>query len=283
MVIVGIAIVLVALAVALVLHAKLTYDDAVALQEEIKRGETVARPDGPASRSPAGKEGVRTISRSEVVRLFHKHVYDSQAWRDTEWLEVRTLQNPIDLWSIQEIVLEIRPDFIIETGTFHGGTALYLAMVLETIGGDGKVLTIDIEPHVEQASAYEVFQRRVEVITGSCVEPAVVAPIAARVAKKKVMVLLDSAHQAPHVLNELRLFGPLVSEGSYLVVQDTNLNGNPVVPEFGPGPWEAVQQYLGSNPGFEIDREREKFDLSFFPRGFLRRIAPAASSPGGIQ
>ena len=85
------------------------------------------------------------------------------------------------------------------------------------------------------------------------------------------MVVLDSDHHRDHVLAELRTYSALVTPGSYLIVEDTNINGHPVRPEFGPGPMEAVDEFLRESPDFAIDPEREKFFLTFNPRGFLRR------------
>ena len=85
------------------------------------------------------------------------------------------------------------------------------------------------------------------------------------------MVVLDSDHSREHVLRELELYAPLVTPGCYLVVEDTNVNGHPVSPGFGPGPMEAVGDYLRTTDDFEVDRGREKFMLTFNPSGYLRR------------
>ena len=97
------------------------------------------------------------------------------------------------------------------------------------------------------------------------------------------MVILDSDHSRDHVLRELELYAPLVTPGCYVVVEDTNVNGHPVVPRFGPGPMEAVQEYLATTDAFEVDRSREKLLLTFNPSGYLRRRPerhPAATTVG---
>ena len=86
------------------------------------------------------------------------------------------------------------------------------------------------------------------------------------------MVSLDSDHSKDHVLVEMRAYAGLVTVGNYMVVEDTNLNGNPVWPEFGPGPKQAVEEFLSDNPCFLIDRGREKFYLTFNPGGYLKKI-----------
>jgi cephalosporin hydroxylase len=86
-----------------------------------------------------------------------------------------------------------------------------------------------------------------------------------------VLVILDSDHTKDHVLAEMRAYGPLVTRGSYLIVEDTNINGHPVLPDFGPGPWEAVEEFLQGNDQFQVDRSREKLLMTFNPMGYLRR------------
>ena len=87
-----------------------------------------------------------------------------------------------------------------------------------------------------------------------------------------MVVLLDSDHHKAHVLEELRRYAPLVSVGSYIIVQDSNINGHPVLADFGPGPWEAIDEFLKSNDGFRIDRERERLRFTFVPNGYLQRV-----------
>ncbi len=86
------------------------------------------------------------------------------------------------------------------------------------------------------------------------------------------MVVLDSDHHRDHVLNELRLYNGLVSPGCYLIVEDTHFNGHPILPKFGPGPFEAVDEFLRTNTAFVRDRTRERFLLTFNPGGYLKRL-----------
>ncbi len=98
------------------------------------------------------------------------------------------------------------------------------------------------------------------------------AALAQRVAGKKVLVTLDSMHTRDHVLREMEIYGPMVSPGSYLVVQDTSVNGHPLLPDWGPGPMEAVQEYLKTHDDFIVDHSREKFMLTFYPDGWLKKV-----------
>ena len=90
--------------------------------------------------------------------------------------------------------------------------------------------------------------------------------------EKRILVILDSDHSRGHVLEEMRCYGPLVSRNSYMVVEDSNLNGHPVMPHWGEGPLEAIRDFLKENDKFEIDRSREKFYMTFNPSGYLKRI-----------
>jgi cephalosporin hydroxylase len=209
---------------------------------------------------------------SRVVEVFHKLYYDGhrwgRTWSDTFWLGVQVAKCPLDLWVYQEMLHELRPSVIVETGTAHGGSALFLASVCDLLGA-GHVVSID-----RLADPGRPAHPRIEYLLGSSTDASTVAQVRARVEGcRPVMVILDSDHRAEHVLDELRIYGPMVTVGSYLVVEDTNLNGHPVHPEFGPGPMEAVERFLAEHPGFTVDPQREKFYLTFNPRGYLRRVA----------
>jgi cephalosporin hydroxylase len=137
---------------------------------------------------------------------------------------------------------------------------------------DGKVITIDVEPHVANAAKLPIWNQRVELVVGSSVDPKVTDHIAQEVSGKKVLVTLDSLHTRDHVLKEMEIYSKLVTPGSYLVVQDTNINGHPVDPGWGPGPAEAVQDFMKRHDNFVVDRSREKFLLTFYPGGWLKRV-----------
>lgn len=206
----------------------------------------------------------------DVTTAFHRLYFDARAfnltWRNTYWLGHQVLKCPLDLWLYQEILHRIRPKVIVETGTAFGGSAMYLASVCDCIG-QGRIISIDVERRTLPEHP------RVDYLVGSSTDPDIVAEVRRRIdGAGPVMVLLDSDHHRDHVAAELELYAPLVSSGSYLVVEDTNLNDHPVEPEFGPGPYEAVQQFLASHAEFRHDPEMEKFLLSFNPGGYLRRV-----------
>ena len=218
-----------------------------------------------AARRP---RAVREHEERLVVDRFHRLYYDrhERTWTRTTWLGTTVLKCPLDLWAYQEILFETRPDLIVETGTHLGGSAAYLAGVCDLLGR-GAIVSIDVEPRPGRPA-----HERITYVEGSSTSDAVIERISglAREAER-VMVILDSDHTRDHVLRELELYAPLVTSGCYLVVEDTNVNGHPVLPGFGPGPMEAVTEFLAGADGFEVDREREKLMLTFNPSGYLRR------------
>jgi len=202
-----------------------------------------------------------------IIDGFHKFYYDSYAWEDaTYWLGILTQKCPLDLWIYQEIIYKLKPDVVIETGTAQGGAALYIASICDLLN-NGKILTIDIK---EEAG--RPHHPRIQYLTGSSTSEKIIELVKTLIKETdKVMVILDSDHSKKHVLNELRIYSKFVTKGSYLIVEDTNLNGQPVVPQFGPGPMEAVKEFLKETNDFVIDRDREKFYLTFNPSGYLKR------------
>ena len=176
---------------------------------------------------------------SDVAEQFHVKFYNSQQWASMTWLGIPMLQNPNDSQVMQELLFEIKPDVIIEAGTFCGATALYYATIMDQIKPLCKIFTIDIapQPQVKDAAKFMVWKKHVFPITGSSVDPAVVDQIKKQIPNNAVvLVTLDSDHHHDHVLKELQIYSQFVTPGSYLVLQDTNINGHPVFPTYGPGP-----------------------------------------------
>jgi cephalosporin hydroxylase len=208
----------------------------------------------------------RAVAATET---FHGIFYD--AWHergtlDLHWFGYRTMKTPMDMWAYQEIVTETKPEVVIECGTAFGGSSLFFASLFDLLGR-GEVITVDIEARPGQPQ-----HPRISRIVGSSTDVAVVDDIRRRVGDRRAMVILDSDHREPHVSGELQAYRGLVSPGCYLVVEDTNVNGHPVLPDHGPGPMEAVVKFLPTAPEFEVDRSRERFMLTLNPGGFLRRV-----------
>ena len=208
-------------------------------------------------------------SESDIVDEFHKLYYESpDTWRKPFWLGIPAQKCPLDLWIYQEIIFEVKPDVIIECGTFAGGSALFLASVCDAVKR-GTIITIDVEDREGKPR-----HKRIKYLLGSSTSKEIVDKVRRSIRNRhSVMVILDSDHSKDHVLKEMRIYSTFVTKGSYLIVEDTNINGHPVFPDFGPGPMEAVQQFLSENKVFAVDRSRAKFYMSFNPNGWLRRVA----------
>jgi len=212
-----------------------------------------------------------------IVNQFHRLYYHTpvprRTWHDTFWLGVQLFKCPTDLWIYQEIIYELKPDVIVECGTARGGSALYFASILEMIG-KGRVVSIDV---IDRGGRPQ--HPRIDYLTGSSVAADILATVKNAVAGSEcVVAILDSDHTMGHVLEEMRSYGTLVTPGSYLIVEDTNVNGHPVAPQFGPGPMEAVDAFLTENDEFEVDSRGDKYHLTFNPRGYLRKKGPARSA-----
>lgn len=204
------------------------------------------------------------------------------------WLGRPVIQYPQDVMAMQEIIWAVQPDLIVETGIAHGGSLIFSASMLELsaiCGGpkNAKVLGIDIEirPHNrKEIEAHPLF-RRIDMIEGSSISPAVVSQVCEKAkGKEKVLVVLDSNHTHDHVLAELKSYAPLVTLGSYCVVFDTVIEDMPKdsFPDrpWGPGnnPKTAVWEYLKANPEFVVDKAvQDKLLITVAPDGYLKRIA----------
>ena len=201
-----------------------------------------------------------------------KWYYETQVWKRLSYRGVRILKNALDLWNYQEILHEHGIEWVIETGTRHGGSTLYFADILKASDAPGLVISVDADHTALQIGESD----RIRLLKGDSASAATLAAIAALLPADRgpAFVILDSDHSRDHVLKELRAYVPLMKTGDYLVVEDTCVNGHPVRPDFGPGPMEAVETYLRECPGLlERDVEREeKFSCTFAPGGhFIRR------------
>lgn len=214
-----------------------------------------------------------TAKEDELVQKFSDLYYSKiDGFRGlhtivVSWLGYEMFKCPLDLWVYQELIYEQRPPVIVETGTYKGGSALYLATVCDLIDS-GEIITIDIDvSHV----AIRPQHPRITYLSGSSVDPEILQRVEQLVAGRPALIILDADHREEHVLAELRAYRRFVPVGGYMVVEDTNINGHPTYPEFGPGPWEAVDRFLAEDDDFEADRGCERFLLTMNPRGFLRR------------
>jgi cephalosporin hydroxylase len=192
-------------------------------------------------------------------------LYNHGSFKKSKYRGVTVMKLASDLWAYQEIIHERNIDYVVETGTFRGGSAMWFADCLAMRGGK-KVWSIDINdpPKLEHAL--------LEFVTASSSRKDVLGRIFDQI-DGRVMVVLDSDHREKHVYAELCAIVPLMKSGDYLVVEDTTVNGHPLVKEYGPGPWEAIEKYKAENPGVLIpDLAREWKSLATIaPNGFYTK------------
>jgi cephalosporin hydroxylase len=223
----------------------------------------------------------------DAARTFMRESTQPKYSYNFAWLGRPIIQYPQDIVAMQELIWAVQPDLVIETGIAHGGSLILWASLLELNAAcagppDAGVLGVDIEIRPPNRAAIEAhpLHRRISMIEGSSLDPAVIAKVReAASARERVLVCLDSNHTQDHVLAELEAYAPLTSVGSYCVVFDTVIADLPadMYPgrPWGPGdnPKTAVLEYLRSHPEFEVDRTIEdKLLITVAPGGYLRRV-----------
>lgn len=220
--------------------------------------------------------------KSQGVKFITDTVPNKYSYNFT-WMGRPIIAYPQDMIAMQEIIWDVQPDLIIETGVAHGGSILYYASLLELIDKGGLVIGIDIDirkHNRELIEAHKMFNR-IKLIEGSSISTDVIKQVAEIVSsKKKIMVCLDSNHTHAHVLQELKLYSPFVSKDSYLVVFDTviedmpdDFNWNDRQWSKGNNPKTAVWEFLKLNDDFEIDSSiHNKLLITVAPEGYLKRV-----------
>jgi cephalosporin hydroxylase len=175
---------------------------------------------------------------------------------------VSILKPPNDLWSVQEIIWDTKPDLLVETGTAYGGSANWYA----DCGVD--VISIDKSPYRTPQPHPRVEYRR-----GYSTSPTNVYMVEQAAEGRRVMVVLDSDHSKQNVLDELEAYARLVSQGCYLIVEDTALGRELTGTDHddGDGPADALDEWLPDHPEFVVDRERERYGQTMHPGGYLLR------------
>lgn len=228
-------------------------------------------------------------TNSSLVEAAHTFVVESvkpEYSYNFSWMGRPVIQYPQDMIAMQEIIWDIKPDLIIETGIAHGGSLIYYASLLEMLSvsgfGEGKVLGIDIDirEHNRKEIESHPMYKNIDMIQGSSISKEIIEQVKKLAeGKERILVVLDSNHTHEHALEELIAYAPLVSKGSYCVVFDTLIEDMPAdsYPErsWGPGdnPKTAVWEYLKTHPEFEIDKSiQNKLLITVAPDGYLKRI-----------
>jgi cephalosporin hydroxylase len=230
-------------------------------------------------RGLADDADLQALSRIWIREITpHKYAYNFT------WLGRPIIQMPQDMIALQEIVWRTRPELIIETGVAHGGSLIYSASLLELLGGNGRVLGIDIEIRAHnrrEIEAHPLF-KRIDLVEGSSIADSTLEQVRRYAAgRERVLVILDSNHTHAHVLKELELYSPFVRAGSYLIVFDTLIEDmpasffDPAKRPWGKGnnPKTATHEFLKANDRFEIDAEiHQKLLITVAPDGYLRCV-----------
>lgn len=210
----------------------------------------------------------------------HKYVYNF------DWLGRPIIQFPQDMVAVQELIWQVKPDLIIETGIAHGGSLILSASILALIDWPRKtrrrVLGIDIEirPHNRAALKAHPLKSIIEMIEGSSTDPQIIQKIQKRSRDfRRIMVLLDSHHTHEHVSQELEAYAPLVTKGSYVIVSDTAIEDVPAKISAnrtwgkGNNPQTAVREFLKTHKNFKVNLEiQNKLLISSSPGGYLERL-----------
>jgi cephalosporin hydroxylase len=235
------------------------------------------------------EERIERIGRNGVNNALQKAAVDfntesnrAQYSYNFSWMGRPIIQYPQDMIAMQEIIWQVKPDLVIETGIAHGGSLIYYASLLELIG-KGEVLGIDIdirEHNRKEIEKHPMF-KRIKMIQGSSISSEIVEQVGQHATgKKSILVCLDSNHTHDHVLKELELYSPFVSVHSYIVVFDTIVEDLPEGYFAQKRPWgisnnpkTAVDEFLRMNDNFEIDTSIDnKLLISVAPGGYLKRI-----------
>lgn len=213
--------------------------------------------------APAAEVPAPVSARDRATRaLANATLYHHQA--TPSWRGVPVDKCASDLLVYQEIISARQPAIIIETGAWYGGSALFLADMC-MLNGIGRVMSIDLDPPKTIQHPCLTFLR------GDSVAQGTLDRVWEWAQGAQGLVILDSAHDQAHVLAELDAYSPFVAASNFLIVEDTNVNAHPVRPDFGPGPWEAVQEWLPGHLSFVQDHAVEPY-LTFAPGGYLRRV-----------
>lgn len=205
--------------------------------------------------------------REWIERYQQKLVFERVHYRG-----VPTWKNVLDLWVYQEIISETGVEVVIEIGARHGGTTLWLSDLLGNFRGESAtVISIDLERPALELPA------NVHFICGDSIAAETIAETRSVCRGRRTLLIADGNHAADHVLQEMRLYGPLISEGSYFIAEDGIVDVMEWK-EYTPGPLVAAQRFLSETDDFVLDRSREKFLLTYAPGGFLKRIRSASKS-----
>jgi cephalosporin hydroxylase len=205
--------------------------------------------------------------------LYHFWYYHNYVQGTTQWMGVSTQKSVSDMWNYQEIIFNLKPSLIVEFGTCRGGSALFFAGLMRQMGHPFRVFSVDVSSSLITPVA--AADKDIELMTVSSTDVSVTSRIKTLRMEfpGPIFAILDSDHSKAHVLNEMLSLRDVLHAGDYLIVEDANVNGHPVLLGHGPGPYEAMSEYFKRFPDdYRRDPEREKkFGFTFATKGYLMR------------
>jgi cephalosporin hydroxylase len=196
------------------------------------------------------------------------HYHEKLLFDKVTWMGTTARKMILDAWVYQQILYEVKPDFIVEIGNAEGGSTQFLANMLDLLGG-GEVIAVDIDH-----SLFQVSHPRIHLVTGDSLAPETLSRVAEIARGGRGLVIHDGDHSREHVLRDLHAYAPFVGVGSYFIVEDTVIDLFRAGDGLGTvdGPLGAVEQFVREDSRFQIDSDREYFLITFNPRGYLRRV-----------
>lgn len=202
------------------------------------------------------------------VRRWMIHYHEKLLFDKVTWMGTTARKMILDAWVYQQILYEVKPDFIVEIGNAEGGSTQFLANMLDLLGG-GEVIAVDIDH-----SLFQVSHPRIHLVTGDSLAPETLSRVAEIARGGRGLVIHDGDHSREHVLRDLHAYAPFVGVGSYFIVEDTVIDLFRAGDGLGTvdGPLGAVEQFVREDSRFQIDSDREYFLITFNPRGYLRRV-----------
>lgn len=233
-------------------------------------------------RKQAARDMYADASLQELSLEWMKKAYEYKYPYNFTWLGRPIIKFPQDIVAIQEIVWNVKPDLIIETGIAHGGSLILSASLLQLLGGERTVVGVDIDirKHNREALENHPLHNTITLLEGSSTDPGIIEQLSQIAANhSSVMVMLDSYHTHDHVLHELQLYSQFVSIDSYLVAPDTFIEFFPAgffsdrPWDVGNNPYTALQEFLKHNDQFVVDQELEnKLLITEGIGGYLKRV-----------
>lgn len=224
-----------------------------------------------------GKISAKPLRRKSYQKRFEMSLRQWLIYHQREivfnqvtWMGTPTLKNILDAWIYQEIIYEIQPDVIVEIGSKYGGSTKYFANLLDIVG-KGMVISIDID-----RSVYNLDHKRVKVLTGNSSDPKIISEVANLCQGKTVLVIQDGDHRRKQALEDLENYSKFVSLNSYFIMEDGIVDLFHHGDGLGyqdKGPLAAIEEFLSRNSHFVIDSTRERYILTYNPKGFLKRIS----------